>query len=75
MPFNEFKAKSNRELSEYQKTIEQIDNVILCVAQAEKMIQEIGSHLIPEPELFEHLRAKSSRRGRLRQAISRKIFK
>lgn len=38
--------RSNAELSEYQKRIEAIDNVILCVAEAERMVKEVGaSHL------------------------------
>jgi len=38
--------RSNPELSEYQKRIEAIDNVILCVAEAERMVKEVGaSHM------------------------------
>ncbi|MEW6349623.1 MAG: hypothetical protein AB1646_11225 [Thermodesulfobacteriota bacterium] len=35
-------------LSEYQKKIESIDNVILCVAEAERMIAGIGRSLVPD---------------------------
>ncbi|MDD3471575.1 MAG: hypothetical protein PHS86_02230 [Syntrophaceae bacterium] len=45
---NSLKMRSNAELSPYQKRIESIDNPILCVAEAEKMINEIGVDLISE---------------------------
>lgn len=41
-------AKSEGEFSDYQKEIEATDNVILCVAKAEKMIRSIGSSLIAD---------------------------
>jgi hypothetical protein len=40
--------KSNAEFSDYQKKIEAMDNVILCVAEAERMVQEIGRSLVSE---------------------------
>ncbi len=40
--------KAEVEFSEYQKEIEATENVILCVAKAEKMIREIGMSLIAE---------------------------
>ena len=40
--------RSNTELSEYQKRIEDIDTVILCVAEAERMVEEIGRSLISD---------------------------
>jgi hypothetical protein len=40
--------KSNAELSAYQKKIEAIDNVILCVAEAETMVREIGRSLVSD---------------------------
>jgi hypothetical protein len=43
--------KSNSELSEYQKRIENIDNVILCVAEAEHMVKEAGKSLIADLEM------------------------
>ncbi len=46
--FNDYGMKSNSELSEYQKRIENIENVILCVSEVEKMVSEIGSDLTPE---------------------------
>ncbi len=46
--FNGHKVLADTELSDYQKKIESIDNVILCVAQAERMLLEIGKSLIPE---------------------------
>ncbi len=49
MSFNGNKILSDAELSEYQKKIESIDNVILCVAEAERMLIGIGKSLAPEP--------------------------
>lgn len=45
------KMKSNAELSPYQKRIETIDSPILCVAEVEKMIKEIGQDLASEIEV------------------------
>jgi hypothetical protein len=75
MPFNGFKQRSNGEFSDYQKRVEAIDNVILCVAEAEKMIREIGGHLVPEAEVLEDLRRKALRRARLLQGSVDKLFK
>jgi hypothetical protein len=49
MNLNGFTIKSDTELSEYQKKIETIDNVILCVAEAERMLADIGRSLAPQP--------------------------
>jgi hypothetical protein len=49
MNFNGNRILSDAELSEYQKKIESIDNVILCVAEAERMLIGIGKSLAPEP--------------------------
>lgn len=43
-------TKSESEFSDYQKDIEATDNVILCVAKAEKMIREIGKTLLLEKD-------------------------
>jgi hypothetical protein len=48
MNVNGYKVKRNSELSPYQKKVEGIDNVILCVAEAERMLTEIGTSLISE---------------------------
>ena len=40
--------KPDSELSDYQKEIESTENVILCVAKAERMVWEIGKSLISE---------------------------
>lgn len=48
MAFNGYTAKPVSEFSEYQKKIESIDNVILCVAEAESMLNQIGASLIPD---------------------------
>ncbi len=47
MSFNGYRSESKSELSPYQKRIETIDNVILCVAEAEKMVKDIGRSLYP----------------------------
>jgi hypothetical protein len=41
-------SKPEAEFSDYQKEIEATDNVILCVAKAEKMIRAIGASLYAE---------------------------
>ena len=48
MNLNGYTIKSDTELTEYQKKIESIDNVILCVAEAERMLSDIGRSLIPQ---------------------------
>jgi hypothetical protein len=48
MYVNGYKVKRNSELSQYQKKIEGIDNVILCVAEAERMLTQIGTSLVSE---------------------------
>jgi len=48
MNLNGYTIKSDAELSEYQKKIESIDNVILCVAEAERMLADIGRSLMPQ---------------------------
>ncbi|MFH1117244.1 MAG: hypothetical protein V1792_25275 [Pseudomonadota bacterium] len=58
---NGFRPKSDRELSDYQKRIEAIDNVILCVAEAEKMFRDIGMSLISESELAQRIREHRAR--------------
>jgi len=52
---NGYRPRSDKEFSEYQKKIEAIDNVILCVAEAEKMCHEVGKALISESEIDEEL--------------------
>jgi len=47
---NGIKSQSDSEQSPYQKEIEAIDNVILCVASAEKMLREIGKSMVNEIE-------------------------
>ena len=58
MNFNGNKIKSDTELSEYQKKIESIDNVILCVAEAERMLADIGKSLIPERRQLDEQKSK-----------------
>ncbi|MCX5873571.1 MAG: hypothetical protein NTY51_10130 [Deltaproteobacteria bacterium] len=51
MPFSEFRTKKESEMSPYQKRVQEIDTSILCVAEAEKMIREIGSDLVTEIDI------------------------
>jgi len=46
MSLNGSKIQSDSEHSPYQKEIEAIDNVILCVASAEKMLRQIGKSMV-----------------------------
>ena len=48
MHTNGYKMKQNQELSPFQKRIEEIDNVILCVAEAERMLTQIGNSLVSD---------------------------
>jgi hypothetical protein len=45
MSYNGYRVKTNAELSPYQKRIESIDNVILCVAEAEKLVALVGKQV------------------------------
>lgn len=47
MSFNGYRTETKSELTPYQKRIEAVDNVILCVAEAEKMVRDIGRSLYP----------------------------
>ncbi|MDQ7781948.1 MAG: hypothetical protein RDU20_03650 [Desulfomonilaceae bacterium] len=60
---NGYRPKSNRELSEYQKRIEAIDNVILCVAEAERMCREVGMSLISESEIAKKIMELKNKKG------------
>ncbi len=53
MAFNGYTTKPVSEFSEYQKKIESIDNVILCVAEAENMLNQIGASLITDLAIIE----------------------
>lgn len=57
------RTRTNAELTEYQKKIDSIDNVILCVAEAEHMINAIGQDMIQDLPTI----AKPARRGRPRK--------
>ncbi len=50
-------------LTPYQKRIEKIESVILCVAAAEKLVDEIGDSMIPA-ELLQEIRSKSRKQER-----------
>ena len=50
---NCYKMKQNSELSPFQKKIEAIDNVILCVAEVENMLAQIGASLVTDLDLIQ----------------------
>jgi hypothetical protein len=51
--------RSDAEPSDFQKRLLNIDNVILCVAEAEKMINDIGRSLLPYEERLQELAEKT----------------
>ncbi|MGC8659867.1 MAG: hypothetical protein ACP5U1_12420 [Desulfomonilaceae bacterium] len=51
MSFTEFVAKKESEMSPYEKRVQEIDTPILCVAEAEKMIREIGQDLVADMDI------------------------
>lgn len=51
MTYSEFRTKKPSEMSEYQKRVQEIENPILCIAEAEAMIREIGSDLISDMDI------------------------
>jgi hypothetical protein len=65
---------SNEELTEYQRRIESIDNVILCVAEAEKMFREVGMSLISESEIAEQLGELQKKTNHSFQSTSRSFY-
>jgi hypothetical protein len=74
MAFNGYPTKPVSEYSEYQKKIESIDNVILCVAEAESMVNQVGSSLLPDLAVIKpnkRRRSKPASRSRCRSAARR----
>ena len=53
--------KQNSELSVFQKKIDAIDNVILCVAEVEKMLAQIGASLVSNLDLLQEQVEKCSK--------------
>jgi hypothetical protein len=53
MILNGYRSKTELEPTEYQKRIEAMDTVILCVAEAEKMVMEIGRNVEGYPAVSE----------------------
>lgn len=49
---NGFKMKSDAEQSPYQRRLEEIDNVILCVAEAERLVANIGKSLVTDMDKY-----------------------
>lgn len=43
---NGFRVRPQGEPSEYQKRIDQIDSVILCLAEAEKLVADLGKSFL-----------------------------
>lgn len=68
MGCNGYTIKSDAESSEYQKKIESIDNVILCVAEAETMLRQIGASHVPDQIL-----TRSNNKKRRKPASSPRI--
>lgn len=66
--------KSDAELTDYQRRIEAIDNVILCVAEAEKMFREIGMSLISESEIAETLRELQKKQGNSFRSTNKSFY-
>ncbi|MGB6067736.1 MAG: hypothetical protein WBG50_23265 [Desulfomonilaceae bacterium] len=58
---NCYKMKQNSELSPFQKKIEAIDNVILCVAEVERMLAQIGASLVSDLDLLKERVEKCSK--------------
>jgi hypothetical protein len=51
MPYAEFRTVKESEMTEYQKRVQEIDNAILCIAEAEKMIRDIGANLVVDMDI------------------------
>jgi hypothetical protein len=51
MPYSEFTTKKDSEMTEYQKRVQEIDSPILCIAEAEKMIKDIGTNLVADMDI------------------------
>ncbi len=51
MPYTEFRTVKESEMTEFQKRVQEIDTSILCVAEAEKMIREIGANLVVDMDI------------------------
>ncbi len=65
MAFNGYTTKPVSEFSEYQKKIESIDNVILCVAEAENMLNQIGASLMPDLAIIESTKKRRHKPAKL----------
>lgn len=63
--------KSNSEFSDYQKKIEAMDNVILCVAEAEKMVREIGRSLLSDVTITKKSGPDQPKSGKLAWGVYR----
>jgi hypothetical protein len=73
MPINDFRLKTDSKISEYQKAVDNIENVILCMAEAERMVQEIGKNMIDEDELFQIKQSISKKSGRRSYYKNKKV--
>ncbi len=62
MYYNGNKMRSDSELSDYQKKLDSIDNVILCVAEAEHFIKTLGHLLVTETNIDDRWTRKNLRK-------------
>ncbi len=72
MPISDFGLKADSKISDYQKAVDNIENVILCMAEAERMVQEIGRNMIGEDELSQIKQSISKKSGRRRYSTNKK---
>ena len=75
MLVNGYRTKSDAELTDYQKKVQNIDNVILCVAEAERMINAVGDELIPDLPQIDKPRRRRLRDQKAPWADRRNFFK
>jgi hypothetical protein len=75
MPSNGLRTRTDAELTEYQKKIDTIDNVILCVSEAESMINSIGGEMLEQLPEIKKPRAKRRRDKKVPWADRRNLFK
>jgi hypothetical protein len=50
--------RSDAELSDYQKRLESIDNVILCIAEAERYVLDLGKSLVDDLDKYKEIAKK-----------------
>jgi hypothetical protein len=75
MYFNGQRTRSESEMTVYQKKIESMDTVILCVAEAERLVHVIGKDLFPEVVKRDKSRSTKPERKKAPWADRRNHFK